>query len=71
MKINIKDINKHINTIWRQNELAEFLGKCEESEVKPMQVFIDMKPNEGIVLKSVIIICSLQNLFYRFYIKIK
>ncbi|CAG9863410.1 unnamed protein product [Phyllotreta striolata] len=47
MTINTKDIKKHINTIWRQNELAEFLAQCEENGMKPMQVFIEMKQPNG------------------------
>ncbi|XP_072390542.1 zinc finger FYVE domain-containing protein 26 homolog isoform X1 [Diabrotica undecimpunctata] len=47
MKISTKEINKHIKTIERQSEIAEFLGKCEELGRKPLQIFIEMeKPME-------------------------
>ncbi|XP_023016666.2 zinc finger FYVE-type containing 26 spastizin isoform X1 [Leptinotarsa decemlineata] len=43
MKISKKDVNKHINTIERQNEVVAFLAKCENAEVKPVKILKDMK----------------------------
>lgn len=38
MKINSKDIDKHINTIWRQCEIVKFLAECEEFYSKPVDL---------------------------------
>ncbi|KAG5879116.1 hypothetical protein JTB14_031663 [Gonioctena quinquepunctata] len=43
MKISSADVNKHINTIWRQNEVVDYLAKCEETGVKPLLVLMDIK----------------------------
>ena len=37
MKVSPKDIDKHINTIWRQKELVSFLAECENLEMKPLE----------------------------------
>ncbi|CAH1163868.1 unnamed protein product [Phaedon cochleariae] len=53
MKINSKDVNKHMNTIWRQNEVVEFLANCERQDVKPIQVLKDiLKPQYNQAAKS-------------------
>ncbi|CAH1984730.1 unnamed protein product [Acanthoscelides obtectus] len=46
MKMNSKDINKHINTIWLQTEVAKFLAKCETDGVKPTRILRDLQPTE-------------------------
>ncbi|VEN53692.1 unnamed protein product, partial [Callosobruchus maculatus] len=46
MKMNPKDINKHINTIWLQNEVTTFLARCEISDVKPTRILAELKPTE-------------------------
>ncbi|KAJ8964678.1 hypothetical protein NQ314_004710 [Rhamnusium bicolor] len=42
MKINPRDIDKHINTIWRQKELVTFLAECERFELKPVQLLASL-----------------------------
>lgn len=48
MKMSPKDINKNIDTIWRQKEVVAFLAGCEASDVKPMEVLSSILQVEGI-----------------------
>lgn len=47
MKMTAKDINKNIDTIWRQKEVVIFLAGCEIFDVKPMDVLHNMLQVEG------------------------
>ncbi|KAF5289881.1 hypothetical protein FQR65_LT02015 [Abscondita terminalis] len=49
MKIDSKNIDKHINTISRQIEIAKFLAECESSATPVLKILPDILPfiNEG------------------------
>lgn len=70
MKLEPREVNRHMNTIWRQLEVAKFLGACE-SEGKPvLGLFPDQIQKESevptlfdgnpqkILLASLMIICG-------------
>lgn len=69
MKLDSREVNRHMNTIWRQLEVAKFLGACE-SEGKPVLSLITEEIQENqvptlfdgnqqkMLLASLMIICG-------------
>ncbi|CAH0552131.1 unnamed protein product [Brassicogethes aeneus] len=53
MKINSKDIDNHINTIWRQIEIVKFLSDCENNEFKPVKLLASIFYQEDDLKKKV------------------
>ena len=47
MKIDTKDINKHIDTVSRQVEIVNFLSRCESSGVNTRQLLTDLISFKG------------------------
>lgn len=41
MKMNPEEVNKHINTIWRQDEIVKFLSERENVDPESIRVVLD------------------------------
>lgn len=47
MRMSPKDVNKNIDTIWKQKEVVSFLADCEVSGVQPIEVLKSIVGIEG------------------------
>lgn len=65
MKMDSKNVDRHINTIWRQIEVAKFLAECESSETPVLEILPEILPfiNEGNLCLSCCICIIVQIVF--------
>ncbi|KAL3287111.1 hypothetical protein HHI36_001592 [Cryptolaemus montrouzieri] len=47
MKLDTKNINSYLNTIWRQNEVSSFLADCEAAGMEPMRILESILPEDS------------------------
>lgn len=46
MKLQTREIEKHINTIWNQNEIVKFLSECETNGINAMEIYASILPTK-------------------------